>query len=154
MDLQEYYLWLLKIHLSNLQVSEEQLTQEPNDGFPFDNPIGNKEPLNQSSIVNDIAVQNTSHMLIPRMIKNLQICLQMLTLLLKTHLHMLIPGMTRNIQMYPQVLTLLLIPHFHMLILGMTRNLQMCLQVLTLLLKTDLHMLVPWMTRNCLNAFS
>ena len=46
--------------MQNSDISEAQLTQKPSDQLPLDNPMGNKEPSNQSSIVNDIAVENTS----------------------------------------------------------------------------------------------
>ena len=46
--------------MQNSNISKQQLTQEPNDQLALVNPMGNKESSNQSSIVNDIAVENTS----------------------------------------------------------------------------------------------
>ena len=41
--------------VQNSNISEAQLAREPNDQLLLDNPMGNQEPSNQSSIVNDIA---------------------------------------------------------------------------------------------------
>ena len=107
MDLQEYFLWLLKIHLANLHWCKT---------VTFSN---HNLPMN---------IKIDPHWLIPRMKRKLQMSLQLLITMLKTHLHLLISRMKRN--------------------------LQMSVQLLITILKTCLHQLIPWMKRNGLKALS